>query len=198
MFTFKRKIVRAIAGAAAVTALSLSAFAGAIPAAHADSGGVYPPNIYGPGGSDNYGQRGNWQFGGGGLEGQSVYISTVYNHLQTAIAGWNGVQLTPKMQYDVCAYIPNVGADATGALYSVKDADGFHEPRTVNQDDYTNEWAYVGRYYPNNNGVIVVNLSNESDLDQYGAVVGADAMMFIPSANDDVEDNNNGVPACYP
>jgi len=192
MFTFKRKIVRAIAGAAAVTALSLSAFAGATPAAHADSGLVYPVGVYGPGGSDNYGQRGDWQFGGAGWESQSVYALTQIN--QTALAGWNGVGLDPHTRYAVCAYIPDYGADGN-AQYTVTNALGKEVSVYVNQEGYNNEWAFLGYFDPDRRGKIVANLTNLS-TDTGHTYVAADAMWFAPSDSVTTGENSNGQPDC--
>jgi len=197
-FTFKRKLVRAIAGATAVTALSLSAFAGVTPAAHAvsthaaparivppcstptnpDCGehlpGQYPAGDYGPSGACCYGQSGTWFDGGGvGLIGKEVW-TYANGATQDSYAGWNPAGLTPSTRYYVAAYIPDNHATAK-AQYTVH-ALGGAQSVTIDQSQYTNAWVPLGCFFPDSQGHIVVNLSDAGD--SYPQEVGADAMHF--------------------
>jgi hypothetical protein len=97
------------------------------------------------------------------------------------------------MYYDVCAFIPNDNADAR-AQYHVSGRDGDSGTIVVDQSQFSNQWAYVGTFYPTATGHIIVHVSDRSDDPAFSTVIGADAMMFIPAADDYVPHTFN--PPC--
>jgi hypothetical protein len=183
MSRFTHKIMRSLIGVVAVVALALAALGGAGPAAHADDG-VYPPSVYGPGGTCCVALGGYWAYGGGvGLTGQELYTWSNGPDAESSFAVWDAGGLDPGTIYDVCAYIPNDNANAR-AEYTLTGFYGDSGPSVVDQSKYSNQWAYVGGTVPTRTGHISVHLSDMS-LDPYlSTVIGADAMMFIPSQND--------------
>jgi hypothetical protein len=191
---FKHKFMRALLGAVAIAALTLAISAPGAPAAHADPSGVYPIQIYGPGGQ-GLDMSGTWNDGGGvGLLGQEVWSSS---NGPFATASWQATGLDPNTFYDVCAYIPNNNADAN-ARYSVIDGHGAEPTVTIAQSQYTNQWAFVGEYQPFSDGIIDVILTNVNNDGANATVVGADAMMFINLANDTVVAFPPGQASCIP
>jgi hypothetical protein len=182
MSRFKHKLMRSLIGAMAVVALALAALGGAAQGAHAD-GGVYPQGVYGPAGTCCFHLVGPWFDGGGvGFAGHEVYTFSNGPDAMISFAGWNAMGLDPHTLYDVCAFIPIDNADAR-AQYRVSGRDGDSGPLVVDQSQFSNQWAYVGTYYPTTMGHITVHVSDRSDDDDGSTVIGADAMMFIPAAD---------------
>jgi hypothetical protein len=213
MSNVKHTITRALMGAVAVAALSLAASAGTAPVAHADPyGGLYPPNVYGPGSSCTYCftlTGGPWYDSGGvGLQGQAVYTysngpdsASTGPDGATTVATWRASGLDPYATYDVCAYIPSDNADAT-AWYDLADYFGaYHFAGFVEQARFSNQWALVQRTASRSDGSIVAYLTDQSP-DPYGStVIGADAMMFIPASQDalvPIDNQPNAPIQCIP
>jgi hypothetical protein len=184
MFTVKRKLIQIVLSMVAIAALCASAFAGAALPAHAD-GGVYPRGVYGPGGTCCYDETGVWYDGGGrGFAGHARWTWSNGNQV-SSIAEWNAGGLDPNTSYDVCAYIPDNNANAN-ATYNDSSGFGDSGPRVINQAAYSNQWAFVDSVFPTSDGHIVVTVSDKSDDLAFSTVIGADAMMFIPSYNDTI------------
>jgi hypothetical protein len=187
MLRVKHKIMRLFIGAVAVVALALAALGGATPAAHADDG-VYPVGVYGPHGTCCYGEAGVWYDGvGRGFAGYARYTFSNGNQ-ESSRAGWDAGGLDANTLYDICAYIPNDNANAN-AQYTVTAING-DSTITVNQQAYSNQWAFIAEEYPINGHIrVVVSDKNNDPLppDAQPTVVGADAMAFIPTYNDTID-----------
>jgi hypothetical protein len=201
MLRVKHKIMRLSIGAVAVVALALAALGGTTPAAHADAG-VYPRGIYGPQGTCTscYIESGVWFDGGGvGFAGHERWTYSNGDQV-SSVATWNASGLDPNTQYDICAYIPDNNANAN-ATYIDYAANGTSDPNIVNQQAFSNQWAFVDSVRPTRDGQITVIVTDQSSDPQFSTVVGADAMLFIPSSNDTVAPFNPGDesnPGCTP
>jgi hypothetical protein len=65
----------------------------------------------------------------------------------------------------------------------VSGRDGDSGPLVVDQSQFSNQWAYLGTFYPTSTGHIIVHVSDRSDDGAGSTVIGADAMLFFPSAD---------------
>jgi hypothetical protein len=129
-----------------------------------------------------------------GFTGTELYTYSNGPYAASAYAQWDGSGLDPNTLYDVCAYIPNDHADAHAQYHAytyIPNGDGRPAPPisdsgalVVNQSPYSNQWALVGTFYPSRYGHIVVRVYDQSTDDALSTEVGADAMLFIPTAYD--------------
>jgi hypothetical protein len=80
--------------------------------------------------------------------------------------------------YQVKVFVPDLGADATPATYTITTANGSTVTRSINQGDYGNQWVSLGDFALSANAA--VSLSNITVNGDYTSDLAFNAVAFIP------------------
>jgi hypothetical protein len=119
---------------------------------------------------------GGWTYdaGLGQLGNSDYYIKTSTSG--TASAQWAAI-MVPSACYEIFAYVPDNNADSYQAQYWVASGSGAIPTATVDESFYANQFVSLGTYQADQNGYLLVNLSNrDSSSSNY---VSADTMSFV-------------------
>jgi hypothetical protein len=80
--------------------------------------------------------------------------------------------------YQVKVFVPDLGAVATPAIYSITTANGSTVTRTINQSDWSNQWVPLGDFALSSNAAI--SLSNITPNGDDTSDLAYNAVAFIP------------------
>ena len=154
---------------------------GAVVHLNSTSGSAYPANTYGPGSGCCFSTVSVW-FGGGGVGLIGKEIWTYANgSTRDSSATWTASHESPSFVYTVQAYIPNNHSNAPHAHYHIVGGDGAGGLSaidvSVNQENYTNAWAFLTSICGDPTGTITVTLADDGG-DPTSYQIGADAVSF--------------------
>ncbi|HEX9343952.1 MAG TPA: hypothetical protein VF995_10100 [Actinomycetota bacterium] len=160
---------------ALLLALAASGLLTARPAVADPPGGLYPDNVYGPGGACCYGQFGTWFSSGGlGLKGRAVWTwsngATEDSHAQ-----WDAPNLDENSPYTVDAFIPH--NFATAKAHYVVSGMGASQEVVRDQNPVSDNWLNLGQFCPDTRGHLFVRLTDRGDP-AGSTQITADAMRF--------------------
>ncbi len=113
---------------------------------------------------------------GHGFFGTERYTTTTGTSSSDHSATWTPAHLIPYGCYDVSLYVPDYYSDNPGALYFSNDAYyGVFYPQ-IDENAYTNQFAWTGTFQANSDGTLPVELFNEGPSGDY---VAADAIAYV-------------------
>jgi hypothetical protein len=130
---------------------------------------------------------------GGGLGGHMFFTHTTSDTSAEVAGEWSTdlpANATTGTAYQIYAFVPDVGAATDHATYRISAGGANGGPllqRTINQGNYSNQWASLGYYLcGSKNGpasctmsVTLSSLTPSDDPDQ-GADIAMDAVAFVP------------------
>jgi len=120
---------------------------------------------------------------GGGFGGHLFFTHTVPSSAASTnrVVGtwWPGI--TSAGVFQIKVFVPSLGAVANPAVYTVTSSDGTTSERTINQNNYTNQWVSLGDFHldPSNAAVTLTNVTANGD---YASDLAYGAIAFIPRA----------------
>jgi hypothetical protein len=88
--------------------------------------------------------------------------------------------ITSPGVFQIKVFMPSLGAVANPAVYRITSSDGSTSERTVNQNNYSNQWVSLGDFYLGTNAS--VTLTNVSANGDYASDLAYGAIAFIPRA----------------
>lgn len=143
--------------------------------------GPYPSAAIGPGSPCGFSTLGFWGRGPCGLAGGEQWTYAYVQGQQPSSAYWSFVD-PGAGYYKVYAYIPDCYSDAPHAHYVLQTAAGGAFDAYIDQESYTNSWAYLGEVYAGAHDTVLVTLRDDSNPPGT-YYVGADAVELVPTAS---------------
>jgi len=120
---------------------------------------------------------GTWSIKSGhGFFGSEHYITTTGTSTSDHSASWTPSHLMAYGCYDVSLYVPDNFSDNPGALYFTNDSSyGVFYPQ-IDENGYTNQFAWIGTFQAYGDGTLPAELFNEGPSGDY---VAADAIAYV-------------------
>jgi len=123
--------------------------------------------------TSHYGSWTTWP--GHGFFGTEQYTTTTGTSTSDHSATWTPGHLLPYGCYDVSLYVPDNYSDNPGALYYSNDAYYSVFYPQIDENAYTNQFAWIGTFQAYSDGTLPVELFNEGPSGEY---VAADAIAY--------------------
>lgn len=119
---------------------------------------------------------------GGGFGGHMFFTHTVPPSAAATnqVVGTWTPGITSSGVFQIKVFVPDMGAVADPAVYTVTSGDGSTQERTINQNAYGNQWVSLGEFAlgPNSS----VSLTNVAANGDYASDLAYGAVAFIPRA----------------
>ncbi|HEV2373045.1 MAG TPA: CHAP domain-containing protein [Streptosporangiaceae bacterium] len=113
---------------------------------------------------------------GHGFFGSEHYAGTTGSSSSDHSASWTPSHLVPYGCYDISLYVPDNYSDNPGALYFTNDTNyGVFYPQ-VDENAYTNQFAWIGTFQAYGDGTLPAELFNTGPKNDY---VAADAIAYV-------------------
>jgi len=145
-------------------------------------GYAFSPDVHlaGPGSPAGvFTTTGTWRTDNAHGELGNMRYATTSGATATATATWTPAGLAPNTWYRVDVLVPDQFSDNPAAHYTVTSAAG-RATASVDENQFTNDWAELGVYRATPAGALTVRLDNSGTT---GDFVAADAIRLLPQAN---------------